>query len=134
MKAEDSEQPKHLYEYSVIRVVPDVERGECVNVGLLMMCKRLRKVWVRLTDDLQAVSMLCPDCDTEALGHQLVSFVTIGGGHPEGGPLAGLPAEERFRWLTAVRSTIVQTSRPHPGESLNPDVTFEELYSRLVKR
>lgn len=134
MKTEEAESPLHLYEYAVIRVVPDVERGECVNVGLLMMCKRLRRVWVRLTEDLSAVTVLCPECDTEALGHQLRSFVTVGNGQPQGGPLAGLPAEERFRWLTAVRSTIVQTSRPHPGESRNPDRTFDELYHRLVKR
>lgn len=123
---------KHLYEYAVIRVVPRVEREEFINVGLILFCKR--KKYLRIANELPTakIQLLCPDFDVEQLEINLQSFTKISSGKKEGGPIAEFEIAERFRWLTAVRSSSIQTSRPHPGFSDNLDETFEKLYSELV--
>ena len=126
-------QERHLYEYAVIRYVPRVEREEFINVGLIMMCKRRRWVRVRLhLDSKKLAAMGVREMDREGIERQLSQFVIIGEGHRDGGPMAILPAEERFRWLTAVKSACVATSRPHPGITGDLDLTFDHLFEELV--
>lgn len=124
---------KHLYEYAVIRYVPRVEREEFINVGLIMMCKRRR--WLRVELWIDERKMAVHDCELtrDELAQQLSAFTLIGEGQREGGSIASLEAEERFRWLTAVKSACVQTSRPHPGITDNFDATFARLMEELVK-
>ena len=124
---------KHLYEYAVIRYVPRVEREEFINVGLIMMCKRRR--WLRVELWIDERKMAVHDCELtrDELAQQLSAFTLIGEGQREGGSIASLEAEERFRWLTAVKSACVQTSRPHPGLTDNLDATFARLMEELVK-
>ena len=124
---------KHLYEYAVIRYVPRVEREEFINVGLIMMCKRRR--WLRVELWIDERKMAVHDCELtrDELAQQLSAFTLIGEGQREGGSIASLEAEERFRWLTAVKSACVQTSRPHPGSTDNLDATFARLMEELVK-
>ena len=124
---------KHLYEYAVIRYVPRVEREEFINVGLIMMCKRRR--WLRVELWFDERKMAVHDCELtrDELAQQLSAFTLIGEGQREGGSIASLEAEERFRWLTAVKSACVQTSRPHPGITDNLDATFARLMEELVK-
>lgn len=124
---------KHLYEYAVIRYVPRVEREEFINVGLIMMCKRRR--WLRVELWIDERKMAVHDCELsrDELAQQLSAFTLIGEGQREGGSIASLEAEERFRWLTAVKSACVQTSRPHPGITDNLDATFARLMEELVK-
>lgn len=124
---------KHLYEYAVIRYVPRVEREEFINVGLIMMCKRRR--WLRVELWIDERKMAVHDCELtrDELAQQLSAFTLIGEGQREGGSIASLEAEERFRWLTAVKSACVQTSRPHPGITDNLDATFARLIEELVK-
>lgn len=124
---------KHLYEYAVIRYVPRVEREEFINVGLIMMCKRRR--WLRVELWIDERKMAVHDCELtrDELAQQLSAFTLIGEGQREGGSIASLEAEERFRWLTAVKSACVQTSRPHPGITDNLDATFAWLMEELVK-
>lgn len=124
---------KHLYEYAVIRYVPRVEREEFINVGLIMMCKRRR--WLRVELWIGERKMAVHDCELtrDELAQQLSAFTLIGEGQREGGSIASLEAEERFRWLTAVKSACVQTSRPHPGITDNLDATFARLMEELVK-
>lgn len=124
---------KHLYEYAVIRYVPRVEREEFINVGLIMMCKRRR--WLRVDLWIDERKMAVHDCELtrDELAQQLSAFTLIGEGQREGGSIASLEAEERFRWLTAVKSACVQTSRPHPGITDNLDATFARLMEELVK-
>ena len=124
---------KHLYEYAVIRYVPRVEREEFINVGLIMMCKRRR--WLRVELWIDERKMAVHDCELtrDELAQQLSAFTLIGEGQREGGSIAYLEAEERFRWLTAVKSACVQTSRPHPGITDNLDATFARLMEELVK-
>ena len=129
----ESSDMRYLYEYAVIQFVPSIERDECVNVGLVMMCKRLGKVWMRFYLDLQRLGVMFPDADIEALGRQLTGFERVAKGDvSSGGPIASLEPHERFRWLTAVRSASLRTPRPHGGLSSTPDATFEKLFESLV--
>ncbi|MDE6541579.1 MAG: DUF3037 domain-containing protein [Muribaculaceae bacterium] len=122
----------HLYEYAIVRYMPDAARGEFVNIGLLMMCKRRR--WIRTEISLQTEKLqaMAPDSDAGAIDRQCDVFRQICSGKPADHPIASLPAEERFRWLTAVRSASIVTSRPHPGKCDDLDSTFARLYSELV--
>ena len=76
---------------------------------------------------------MCPDADKEALGRQLQAFVDIAEGRRGAGPVAQYPVEERFRWISAVKSSVIQTSRPHPGLCCDLDETFSRLFSELVE-
>lgn len=123
---------KHLYEYAVLRVVPKVEREEFINIGLLLFCKRQKYLRIEYNIVPAKIKSICSEFDIEQLRENLDSFVKIGKGSKDGGPIAALEAAERFRWLTAVKSSSIQTSRPHSGFSENLDATFEKLYSELV--
>ncbi|AZA75377.1 DUF3037 domain-containing protein [Chryseobacterium indoltheticum] len=126
-------QEDKIYEYAIIRLVPKVEREEFFNIGLVMFSKREK--FIRMA------FYLCPDkfklmhskLDYEDVYQNLEAFKKIADGTKDGGPIASLEIPERFRWLTAVRSLVVQTSRPHPGKSKDLDKTFEKLFEELVK-
>lgn len=126
-------QEKDRYEYAVIRFVPRVEREEFINVGLAMMCKRRR--WLRVGLNLRhdILKAFVPGVDIGRLELQLQSFVDIATGNAGAGPIAGFPVEERFRWLTAVKSCVIQTSRPHPGLTDDLDATFIRLMAEQVE-
>ncbi|MDE5785074.1 MAG: DUF3037 domain-containing protein [Duncaniella sp.] len=126
-----SKPEKHLYEYAVVRYVPRVEREEFINVGLIMMCKRRRWIRVRMVSDLRRVKSFAPATEDTLLTHQLSSFSAIASGN--GDAIGSLEVHERFRWLTAVRSASIQTSRPHPGKCDDLDVTFDRLYRELIE-
>lgn len=121
-----------LYEYATIRFVPDVEREEFINVGLIMMCKR--RGWLRAEINVpeSRVDTFASAVDPIALRRQLHALQRVAAGVAGAGPIAALPAHERFRWLTAVRSACIQTSRPHPGHTTNLDATFTRLLRKLV--
>ena len=121
----------HLYEYAVVRYMPRVEREEFVNVGLIMMGKRRRWIRVRIAARRERVLALSADADMEAVESQLASFERVAAGTAP--YTSGLEAHERFRWLTAVRSACITTSRPHPGLCQDLDATFERLFAELVE-
>lgn len=123
---------KHLYDYAVIRVVPKVEREEFINVGLMLFCKRQKYLRIEYQIPVEKINSFCTEFDIEQLKINLDSFVNICNGKKEGGPIATFEMAERFRWLTAVKSSSIQTSRPHSGFSSNLDATFEKLYAELV--
>jgi hypothetical protein len=126
-------QENKIYEYAVIRLVPKVEREEFFNIGLMMFSKKEKFIKVAF--------YLCPDkfrymhskLDYDDIIQNLESFQKIASGDKNGGPIAQLEIPERFRWLTAVRSSVVQTSRPHPGKSKDLEKTFGKLFEELVK-
>lgn len=123
----------NLYEYAVIRYVPRVEREEFINVGLVMMCKRRRWLRIEVKPDQRKLSVYdCPH-STEEIERQLSAFLKVGTGAKDAGLIAALPVEERFRWLTAVKSSCLSTSRPHPGKTADLDATFARLWSELVE-
>lgn len=126
-------QDRHLYEYAVIRVVPRVEREEFVNAGVVLFCKRQKFVKMLFEVNQAKLSMLHSDTDIEQLRANLESFERIAHGAKNGGPIALLDPAERFRWLTAVRSSVIQTSRPHPGFCLSLEDTANQLFNELVK-
>ncbi len=119
-----------LFEYAVVRFVPDVERGEFVNIGLVMMCKRKRWLRCAFNFDCERIAALFPQADSGLLSRQCDSFTSIARG--DRSPIGDLEVHERFRWLTAVRSASIATSRPHPGHTADLDATFAALFGRLV--
>ncbi|MDE6652156.1 MAG: DUF3037 domain-containing protein [Paramuribaculum sp.] len=123
-------QDKILYEYAVIRLLPKVEREEFVNVGLIMMSKRSKWIKVEICPDIKRIEAIARDTDTSQPLSQLEVFKSVCEGI---GKFKEMPVEERFRWLTAVKSTCVQTSRPHPGITFDLDHTFNCLLTELVK-
>jgi hypothetical protein len=125
-------QDKLLYEYAVIRLVPRVDREEFLNVGLILFCKKAKVIKVRFEVDETRLNTFAPDLDMMQIRLNLDSFVKIGTGIKTGGPIAAFDVPERFRWLTAVRSSVIQTSRPHPGMADDLDKAFERLFAELV--
>jgi hypothetical protein len=126
-------QDRHLYEYAVIRVVPRVEREEFINAGVVVFCKRQKYVKVLFEVNQARLHMLHSGLDTAQLRANLESFERIAHGAKNGGPIAQLEPAERFRWLTAIRSSVIQTSRPHPGLCTDLQLKVNELFNELVK-
>lgn len=121
-----------LYEYAVIRYLPRVERGEFVNVGLIMMCKRRKWLRVEVNPPMARIALMNAPHDEPTLRRQLSQFEKIASGNIGSGEMGGMPVEERYRWLTAVRSTCIQTSPSHPGITADLDMTFSRLMEELV--
>ena len=118
----------NLYEYAVVRYVPRVEREEFVNIGLIMMCKRCRWLKCEICIDDERIRSLFPMADLEVLRRQVALF------QKNNVPEPGLPVEETYRWLTAVKSAILQTSPSHPGISIvSLEATFAQLLQELVR-
>ena len=123
---------KHLFEYAVIRVVPRVEREEFINVGVVLFCKRQRYLKTAFHLPERRLLALCPAADVFEIKAYLEAFEKISRGTIDGGPIARLDLPSRFRWLTATRSTVVQSSKIHPGFCDELDVTLESLFQQLV--
>ncbi len=124
---------KHLYEYAVIRVVPKVEREEFINVGLMLYSKRQKYLRIKYHIPSEKIKAFCSEFDLDLLKINLDALVNICEGKKEGGPIAQFEKDERFRWISAIKSSSIQTSRPHSGFSDDLDKTFEKLYSELVE-
>lgn len=125
-------QKKYLYEYAVIRVVPRVEREEFINVGVILFSKEAKYIRSLYKLDKERLNCFKSELSFESVAESLKSFGRICDGSNSGGTIAKLDIAERFRWLTAVRSTSIQTSRPHPGFSTDLDKTLECLFKELV--
>ncbi|HEY4652026.1 MAG TPA: DUF3037 domain-containing protein [Pontibacter sp.] len=125
-------QGKHLFEYAVIRVVPRVEREEFLNAGVILYCRDQGFLQVLYTLDERRLSAFAPDLDLQELEERLQAFDRICCGRKQGGRIGELGIAERFRWLTAARSTIVQTSAVHPGLCTDAQETLHRLFRQLV--
>lgn len=125
-------QELNRYEYAVVRFVPRVEREEFINVGLAMMCKRKRWLKVKIILQDNRLKAFAPDYDLTMLRRQLQALSDIAAGEKMAGPVAKYPVEERFRWISAVKSSVIQTSRPQPGLCEDLDDTFSRLFAELV--
>jgi hypothetical protein len=123
---------KQLYEYAIIRVVPKVEREEFINVGVILFSKKLKFLKTLYTLDEKRLKVLCDTLDIDEVAQYLKAFEQISNGSPEGGPIAKLDQPSRFRWLTATRSTIVQSSKVHPGFCGEPEKALEKLFTQMV--
>src|SRR5882757_4080518 len=122
----------HLFEYAVIRVVPKVEREEFLNVGVVLYCAGQKFLQTMYTVDEQRLSIFSPTLDLPELEKHLRAFGQIALGLEEGGPIGKLDIASRFRWLTASRSTIVQSSKVHPGFCSDPLAALKRLHELLV--
>jgi len=125
-------QDKHLFEYAVIRIVPRVEREEFLNVGVILYCAKLNFLQTIFQINEEKLNAFCSELNITELTENLQAMERICAGDKGSGPIGKLATAERFRWLTATRSTVVQTSKVHPGFSENPKETLEKLYEQLV--
>lgn len=125
-------QKKYLYEYAVIRVLPKVEREEFINVGVILFSKEARYIKTLYRLDENRLNCFTSELSYSALENGMRAFDKISSGHKDGGAIARLELAERFRWLTAVRSTCIQTSRPHSGFTTDLDHTLQSLFEELV--
>ena len=122
-----------IYEYAVIRLVPKVEREEFFNIGLVMFSKKEKYIRAEFHLCPKKFELMHSKLDYEDVMKNLENFNHVAQGSKAGGEIAAFDIPERFRWLTAVRSSVIQTSRPHPGKTKDLDVTFERLFEELVK-
>ncbi|KGE13644.1 DUF3037 domain-containing protein [Sphingobacterium deserti] len=121
-----------VYEYAVVRVVPRVEREEFINVGVALYCKKQRYAAVKMFVDASKCKSLFADVDLALIGKHLDSFERICAGDKTAGKLAELDQAERFRWLTAKRSTLIQCSALHPGLCISAEETHQALFEKLI--
>lgn len=121
---------RDVYEYAVIRVIPSVERGEQINVGVLLYCQPRAFLCARVALDETRLRALDPAADVSAVRHALGAYQLTC--DAQEGPLAGESLGGRFRWLTAPRSTIVQTGPVHAGLTEDPAAELDRLVQRLV--
>jgi len=120
------------FQYAIARVVPQLERGECFNAGVVLFCRPRRFLDARVALDPVRLAVLAPDADPEPIRAQLEALAHVAAGRPAGGPLAGLDQSERFHWLVAPSSTVVQASPVHTGLCDDPAERLEHLFRRLV--
>ena len=125
-------QEKLLFEYAVIGAVPKVDREEFLNVGIVLYCKQKRFLQCLFHLDEKRLQAFCTQLDIEEVEGYLHSFQRICAGSKEAGPIGQLDSASRFRWLTATRSTVVQTSKVHPVFCSDPMNTLQRLYQQLV--
>ena len=121
------------FQYALLRVVPSLERGECLNAGVVLFCRPRRFLEARVALDPARLAALAPGLPAEAVQPHLDALVAVAAGDPAGGALASLPPSERFHWLVAPSSTVIQPSPVHTGLCLDPAETLERLMAQLVR-
>jgi hypothetical protein len=122
------------FQYAAVRIVPRVERGEAVNAGVVLFCRPKRFLGARTRLDESLLAALAPDCDPAAIRSALQAIERVAAGDPGGGPIAALPQSERFHWLVAPASTIVQPGPVHTGITADPAAELDHLFAQLVER
>jgi hypothetical protein len=122
------------FQYAIVRVVPHVERGECLNAGVVLFCRQLGFLGAQVALDEGALRALAPDCAPDAVRDQLAAVEAVAAGADGGGPVAAMAASERFHWLVAPSSTIVQPSPVHTGLTSDPAAELDRLFAALVAR
>ncbi|GAB4188335.1 MAG: DUF3037 domain-containing protein [Roseiflexaceae bacterium] len=123
---------RSAFEYAVIRVVPRVERGEFINVGVVLFCRTRRFLGARLLFHTARLAAFAPDIDLAGVEEQIAGIPLVCVGGATAGPIGLLPQQERFRWLTAPRSTIVQVSPVHCGLCEDPRAELARIATRMI--
>jgi len=121
-----------LYDYAILRVVPRVEREEFVNVGVILSCPARNFLEARIAMDRDRLVSLAPSLDLQSLASQLADYPLICQGGDQAGPIGRLTQRERFQWLTAPKSTIIQTSAVHTGWCSDPREMLDHLLETMV--
>jgi len=122
------------FAYAVVRLVPDIEREEFLNAGLILFSRPRQYLRARTAIDGEALSVIRPESDVAAIGEQLRFLEAVAAGTLQVAPFASMSQSERFHWLTTPRSTLVQPGPLHAGTSDDPDATFDHLFDVLVSR
>ena len=125
--------PGRLFQYVIVRVVPRIERGEQLNAGVVVYSPTLEYLAARVGLDERRLAVLAPDCDAAAVRPHLEAVAAVAAGDPAGGPIARLERGERFHWLAAPSSTMIQPSAIHTGFSDHPQQTLDRLFGELVQ-
>jgi hypothetical protein len=125
-------QGQQLFEYAIIRMVPRVEREEFLNIGVVLYCRGLKFLGVRYDTGMERLKALATEDEIAEVTSYMQSLEQICAGAPGSGPIGKLPVAERFRWLTATRSTVVQASKVHPGLCSEPAAKLEKLFAQMV--
>jgi Protein of unknown function (DUF3037) len=120
------------FAYTVLRAVPRVERGEFINVGVVLFCREKRFLGARIGLDVGRLAALAPESDPTEIRTQLEAIVRVAEGGADAGPIARLSQSERFHWISSPHSTIVQRSEAHTGLTDDPATTLEHLFRTLV--
>ena len=120
------------FAYAILRLVPCIERGESLNVGLCLFCRQFDFLDLRTHLDPERVAAVAPDLDLASVARQLESIEAVISGDPAAGALAAMPQSERFGWLAAPSSTVIQASDVHTGLTTSPEAELERLFGTLV--
>jgi hypothetical protein len=120
------------FAYTILRLVPRIDRGECVNIGVVVFCRQHRFLAARFELDEARLLALCPDLEITDLAPHLDAIDAVLRGDPAAGPLAALDQSDRFGWVAARSSTIIQASEVHIGITDDPAATLEHLFAALV--
>ena len=126
------EPARSVFQYAIVRVVPRVERGETLNVGIVLLCRPRRFLGARIALDARRLAALAPDLDPATVRPHLDAIERVAAGDPTAGPIASLGQAERFHWLVAPASTIIQPSPVHTGLCDDPAAELEHLLATLV--
>ena len=121
------------FQYTILRVVPRIERGECINVGVVVFCRQHNFLGIRIGRDDGRLRALAPDLDPAAVEPPLAAIAAVVAGEPSAGPLAQLSPSERFGWVAAKSSTAIQPSEVHTGLTDDPQATLDHLFTSLVQ-
>ncbi|HTK09436.1 MAG TPA: DUF3037 domain-containing protein [Ktedonobacteraceae bacterium] len=120
------------YDYALIRVVPSVERGECINVGVILFCRTRRFLKTLIDLDIQRLLVVAPDIDLALVQEHLAHFERVCTGGAHSGAIGELSQSERFHWLVSPRSTMIQTSPVHSGLCQDPEAALQRLLNTMV--
>ncbi|WP_217923664.1 DUF3037 domain-containing protein [Miltoncostaea oceani] len=124
--------PRSPFQYAILRVVPRVERGECLNAGVVVFARTRDFLGMRVALDADRLRALDPGTDPGPVAAQLEGRARIAAGDPDAGPIARMPVHQRFHWLVAPSSTVVQPSAVHTGLCDDPQETLDRLFRSLV--
>jgi hypothetical protein len=124
--------PDTAFAYCVLRVVPDVERAEFLNAGVVLFARQAGFLKARTALDRARLAALSPDCDPEPVARHLDALERVAAGDPRGGPIAAMEPSERFNWIAAPSSTVVQASPVHTGVTADAAAQLDRLFARLV--
>lgn len=125
-------QDKCTYEYAIIRIVPKVEREEFLNVGAIVFSKRKKYLGMKHLINEVRLKAFSDELDIDELTQYLSAWEAVCAGSSKGGAIGQLDLADRFRWLTAARSTIIQSAQPHPGICADPEKELEWLFKEFV--
>ena len=123
---------REVFQYALLQVVPQVERGERINAGVVLFSRRHRFLAAKVGLDRERLAALDPSADPDEVQRHLDAVAAVAAGDPAGGAVAAMEPSERFHWLAAPSSTVIQASPVHTGLCEDPEATLSRLFDRLV--